>query len=51
VSPLDHAIALPMVGYGGVVVGADDVAGAGPQLGPQVRLLGRLASRSRQPSG
>ena len=40
VSPLDHAVALQVVGHGGVVVGVDGIAGAGPQgrgeLGPLV---------------
>ena len=41
VGPLNHAVALRVVGRGGVVVGADDLAGAGPQgggeLGPLVQ--------------
>ena len=41
VGPLDHPVALWVVRRGGVVVRADDLAGAGPQgrgeLGPLVR--------------
>ena len=37
--PFNHTVALQVVGRGGVVVGADDVAGAGPQRGGELGSL------------
>jgi len=39
--PLDHAVALQVVSRGGVVVGADDITGAGPQRRGELGFLVR----------